>query len=156
MYGLFFFIQGIILSGFFLVISVSPVLLGVKWALRKAVSPHWLWLGGVNPFMGWIAFAVIRLVVRPREAALPQSASDHEIECRNKTLKTATFVIWILSFLYIGAALLIGVATLIYSGDNLPASGGKAGFFAGYFVCPIAAVVYVRRYLRQLRKEYQR
>jgi len=38
---------------------IPPIVLGVKWARLKGVSPHWMWFG-VHPLGAWIAFAVIR------------------------------------------------------------------------------------------------
>jgi hypothetical protein len=38
---------------------IAPVILGVKWAKRNGVSPHWMWFG-VHPVGGWIAYPIIR------------------------------------------------------------------------------------------------
>jgi hypothetical protein len=46
---------------------LPPILLGIKWARRKGVSPHWMWFG-VHPLTGWIAFWIIRYKVAPRAA----------------------------------------------------------------------------------------
>lgn len=49
------------LLGFVIVVAlwVPPIVLGVRWARRKGISPHWMWFG-VHPLTGWIAFWVIR------------------------------------------------------------------------------------------------
>jgi hypothetical protein len=44
---------------------VPPIVLGIKWARRKGVSPHWMWLGA-HPVTGWIALWIIRYKVTPR------------------------------------------------------------------------------------------
>lgn len=41
------------------IIFVLPVVLGVKWAKRNRISPHWMWFG-LYPLAGWVAFAIIR------------------------------------------------------------------------------------------------
>jgi hypothetical protein len=46
---------------------VPPIMLGIKWARRKGLSPHWMWFG-VHPLTGWIAFWMIRYKVTPRRA----------------------------------------------------------------------------------------
>lgn len=46
---------------------VPPIMLGIKWARRKGVSPHWMWFGA-HPVTGWIAFWIIRYKVTPRRA----------------------------------------------------------------------------------------
>jgi len=38
---------------------IVPVILGVKWAKRNGVSPHWMWFG-LHPLGAWIAFPIIR------------------------------------------------------------------------------------------------
>lgn len=35
-----------------------PIFLGIRIAKKKNLSPHWMWVG-VNPLLGWIAFAVL-------------------------------------------------------------------------------------------------
>jgi len=35
------------------------VVLGVKWAKRNGVSPHWMWFG-LHPLGAWLAFPIIR------------------------------------------------------------------------------------------------
>ena len=133
-------------SGFFLIISLAPILLGVKWALRKKVSPHWMWLGGVNPLLGWIAFAAIRLVIKSKQAdASPDFVSRPEIARRQKALRAATIVISTLSALYIGTCFFLG-ASVFYT-------EGNRGVFIGFSVSAIAAAVYVYRYIRQLRQD---
>jgi hypothetical protein len=46
---------------------VPPIMLGIKWARRKGLSPHWMWFG-VHPLTGWIAFWIIRYKITPRRA----------------------------------------------------------------------------------------
>lgn len=50
----------------FLAFWIVPVVLGIRAAAAKGVSPHWMWFG-VHPFGAWIAFLVIRFGVRPRK-----------------------------------------------------------------------------------------
>jgi len=38
---------------------IASVILGVKWAKRNSVSPHWMWFG-LHPVGAWIAFPIIR------------------------------------------------------------------------------------------------
>jgi ssDNA-binding Zn-finger/Zn-ribbon topoisomerase 1 len=38
---------------------IVPIVLGLKAACEKGVSPHWMWFG-LHPVGGWIAFAIIR------------------------------------------------------------------------------------------------
>jgi hypothetical protein len=38
---------------------IVSVVLGVKWAKRNGVSPHWMWFG-LHPLGAWIAFPIIR------------------------------------------------------------------------------------------------
>lgn len=45
---------------------IVPVVLGIRAATAKGVSPHWMWFG-LHPFGAWIAFLVIRFGVRPRK-----------------------------------------------------------------------------------------
>lgn len=52
-------IAGIIGMALLVVLWVVPVVLGVRWAKRKGLSPHWMWFG-VHPLTGWIAFWIIR------------------------------------------------------------------------------------------------
>jgi hypothetical protein len=35
-----------------------PIVLGVRIAKKKNISPHWFWFG-IHPFFGWIAFGII-------------------------------------------------------------------------------------------------
>ena len=41
-----------------IVIWLIPIILGVRCAKRKGISPHWMWFG-LYPFFGWIAYAII-------------------------------------------------------------------------------------------------
>jgi len=51
---------------FVIAIWVTPILLGIRSALRKGISPHWMWFG-IHPLGGWIAFIVIACMApRPR------------------------------------------------------------------------------------------
>ena len=52
-------IAGIIAMALLIVLWAAPVVLGVRWAKRKGLSPHWMWFG-VHPLTGWIAFWIIR------------------------------------------------------------------------------------------------
>lgn len=38
---------------------IASVILGIKWAKRNQVSPHWMWFG-IHPAGAWIAFPIIR------------------------------------------------------------------------------------------------
>lgn len=51
-----------------LALWVIPVVLGVRWARRKGLSPHWMWFG-LHPLFGWIAFWVIRYRAGNRRCA---------------------------------------------------------------------------------------
>jgi hypothetical protein len=42
-----------------LALTVTPVILGIKAAKRKGISPHWMWFG-LHPLGGWIAYLIIR------------------------------------------------------------------------------------------------
>ena len=55
----------ILFAAAFLAFWIAPVILGVKWARRKGISPHWMWFG-IYPVIGWIAFAIIRWGVQTR------------------------------------------------------------------------------------------
>lgn len=71
-------IAGILTFAFVAVVWVTPVVLGVRWARRKGVSPHWMWFG-LHPLSGWIAFLVIRYRVKSSICAscgksVPQTA----------------------------------------------------------------------------------
>jgi hypothetical protein len=46
----------------FLGLWVLAIVLGVKAARRKGVSPHWMWFG-LHPAGAWIAYLIIRFVV---------------------------------------------------------------------------------------------
>ena len=146
--GILFFAHGLFGAGVFLIISLAPILLGVKWALRKEVSPHWMWLGVVTPYLGWIAFATIRLAVKPKQVdASSDLGSELEIARRQKALRAATIVITTLSTLYIGTCFFL-CATIFYTSENI-------GFFIGFSVGAVAACVHVYLHIRQLRKENQ-
>ena len=135
-------------SGFILIISLAPILLGVKWALRKGISPHWMWPAGVTPYLGWIAFAIIRLVVKPKQVdASSDPGSELEIARRQKALRAGTIVITALSTLYIGTPLFL-YATIFYTSENI-------GFLMGFSVGAVAACVHVYLHIRRLRKENQ-
>jgi hypothetical protein len=41
------------------IIWVLPIKLGVAEAVKKGISPHWMWFG-VHPLGGWITYVVIR------------------------------------------------------------------------------------------------
>lgn len=56
----------------FLAFWIVPIVLGIRAAAAKGISPHWMWFG-LHPFGAWIAFFVIRLGVRPRKRC-PQCA----------------------------------------------------------------------------------
>jgi hypothetical protein len=45
------------------IIWILPIVLGVRAARRKGVSPHWMWFG-VHPLGAWIAFLIIRFGVK--------------------------------------------------------------------------------------------
>ncbi len=45
---------------------IVPVVLGIRTAGTKGISPHWMWFG-FHPFGAWIAFLVIRFGLRPRK-----------------------------------------------------------------------------------------
>ena len=47
------------------IIWILPIVLGVRAARAKGVSPHWMWFG-VHPMGGWIAFLIIRFGVKRR------------------------------------------------------------------------------------------
>jgi len=47
-----------------LVAWVLPVVLGIRAAIEKRVSPHWMWFG-IHPLGGWIAWAVLRFGIPP-------------------------------------------------------------------------------------------
>ncbi len=144
--GIMFFAHGLFGASVFLIISLAPILLGVKWALRKGVSPHWMWLGGVTLYLGWIAFAIIRLIIKPKQVdASSDPGSELEIARRQKALWAGTIVIMALSTLYIGTPLFLW-ATFFYTSEN-------TGFFMGFSVGAVAVCVHVYLRIRQLRKE---
>tara|TARA_B100000795_G_scaffold262531_1_gene240567 strand:- start:93 stop:401 length:309 start_codon:yes stop_codon:yes gene_type:complete len=43
-----------------------PIKYGIKWAKIKNISNLWM-LFGIHPFMGWIAYLVIKHGVEPRK-----------------------------------------------------------------------------------------
>jgi len=48
------------MTGAFLAIFwMLPIVLGLVWAKRNKISPHWMWFG-IHPVGGWLAFAIIR------------------------------------------------------------------------------------------------
>ena len=50
----------LVVTGAFLAIFwVLPIVLGLVWAKRNKISPHWMWFG-IHPVGGWLAFAIIR------------------------------------------------------------------------------------------------
>jgi hypothetical protein len=51
-----------------LALTITPVILGIKAAKRKGVSPHWMWFG-LHPVGGWIAYLIIRS--RPDRRPVP-------------------------------------------------------------------------------------
>ena len=57
-----------------LALTIVPVVLGIKAAKRKGVSPHWMWFG-VHPLGGWIAYLVIRS--RPDRKPAPMPRAGH-------------------------------------------------------------------------------
>ena len=63
---------GIGVAFLFLAFWIVPVVLGIRAAVAKGVSPHWMWFG-LHPFGAWIAFLVIRFGVRQRKRC-PQCA----------------------------------------------------------------------------------
>ncbi len=54
--------------------TIIPVVLGIKAAKRKGVSPHWMWFG-LHPLGGWIAYLVIRS--RPDRVPAPLPRTGH-------------------------------------------------------------------------------
>jgi len=52
-------ILGILITVAFFASWIIPIVLGVKWAKRNGVSPHWMWFG-LHPLGAWIAFPIIR------------------------------------------------------------------------------------------------
>ncbi|HBD94291.1 MAG: hypothetical protein A2015_05150 [Spirochaetes bacterium GWF1_31_7] len=54
---------------FILLLWLLPITLGIKTALNKNRSTHWMWLGG-NPILGWITYTVLNFL-------------SELIECRN-------------------------------------------------------------------------
>ena len=54
-----------------LALTIVPVVLGIKAAKRKGVSPHWMWFG-VHPVGGWIAYLVIRSRPDRKPAPMPR------------------------------------------------------------------------------------
>ena len=57
-----------------LALTIIPVVLGIKAAKRKGVSPHWMWFG-LHPLGGWIAYLVIRS--RPDRVPAPLPRTGH-------------------------------------------------------------------------------
>jgi hypothetical protein len=57
-----------------LALTIIPVVLGIKAAKRKGVSPHWMWFG-LHPLGGWIAYLVIRS--RPDRVPAPLPRAGH-------------------------------------------------------------------------------
>jgi hypothetical protein len=53
------FLFGMFLMVAFFASWIVPLILGVKWAKRNRVSPHWMWFG-LHPLGAWIAFPIIR------------------------------------------------------------------------------------------------
>ena len=59
---------------------VLPIVLGIREAKRKGISPHWMWFG-VNPLPGWIAYLIIKFKAKERTrcaacgAPLPPTAN---------------------------------------------------------------------------------
>ena len=49
-----------------LIVWVLPVVLGIRAAQQKAVSPHWMWFG-LHPLGGWVAWAVLQFAVPARK-----------------------------------------------------------------------------------------
>lgn len=49
---------GIVIILIMLALWVPPIILGVRVARRKNRSAQWMWFG-VQPMLGWIAFAVL-------------------------------------------------------------------------------------------------
>lgn len=52
-------IIGLLVMATLIPLWIIPIRLGIQWAHRKGISPHWMWFG-IHPVGGWIAFAVIR------------------------------------------------------------------------------------------------
>jgi len=53
-----------------LILTIIPIVLGIKEARRKGISPHWMWFGLlVIPIGGWITYLVIRSKVKPSNEA---------------------------------------------------------------------------------------
>ena len=45
----------LVVTGAFLAIFwVLPIVLGLVWAKRNKISPHWMWFG-IHPVGGWLA-----------------------------------------------------------------------------------------------------
>jgi len=53
-----------------LALTITPVILGIKAAKRKGISPHWMWFG-LHPIGGWIAYLIIRSRPDRRPATPP-------------------------------------------------------------------------------------
>lgn len=49
-----------------IVLWFIPIKYGIKWAKIKNVSTLWM-LFGIHPFMGWIAYLVLRFGIEPRK-----------------------------------------------------------------------------------------
>jgi hypothetical protein len=47
------------------IVWILPIVLGIRAARRKGISPHWMWFG-VHPLGGWLAFLILRFGARPR------------------------------------------------------------------------------------------
>lgn len=56
-----------------LALTIIPVVLGIKAAKRKGVSPHWMWFG-LHPVGGWIAYLIIRS--RPDRMPAPRPRAE--------------------------------------------------------------------------------
>jgi len=48
-----------------LVVWVLPVVLGIRAAQRKGLSPHWMWFG-LHPLGGWVTWAILQFGIPPR------------------------------------------------------------------------------------------
>lgn len=59
---------------------IPPVVLGVRWARRKGISPHWMWFG-VHPLSGWIAFWIVRYKIQPRVERVARLRFVRRREC---------------------------------------------------------------------------
>lgn len=113
-----------------LILSIAAVYDGVKRAIHKRISPHWMWFALLYPYGGLIAYAIIRWGVQDKIIVNFEPPLNHSYAARRTAMvqffRTTFRSVLIILIGY--ALLVIGLAKLHFIDADVPKDDPTAGF----------------------------